>query len=173
MPANEYLGRNSIAFNSLLKRIFILSDKSSNMTYVNYFLKLKGFKRCNKCLQVLDIELFFNDKARSDGKMYTCKTCCTQYQKDNIEQVRLTKKQYKMSILTNTPKRLTTTMLQEIKNIYAESARLSKTSKQQMHVDHIVPLKGVNVCGLHVPWNLQIIPDSENFAKGNFYQCEY
>lgn len=51
----------------------------------------------------------------------------------------------------------------EILTIYREAKRLG------LSVDHIMPLKGANFSGLHVPWNLQLMPLPENVRKGNRY----
>ena len=39
--------------------------------------------------------------------------------------------------------------------------------RRNLEVDHIIPLKHKNVCGLHIPQNLQMLSRSENAKKGN------
>jgi len=53
----------------------------------------------------------------------------------------------------------------EIRSIYAEAAQKTIETGVVYSVDHIYPLKGKTVCGLHVPWNLQIITKRDNCRK--------
>jgi len=63
--------------------------------------------------------------------------------------------------LRATPNWLTLDQEAEIRAWYARALAANKT------VDHIVPLQGKIVCGLHVPRNLQLLTFSENASKGN------
>lgn len=47
------------------------------------------------------------------------------------------------------------------------TAQMLRRSGLDFHVDHIVPLMNGRVCGLNVPWNMQVIPASINFRKNN------
>lgn len=65
------------------------------------------------------------------------------------------------------PDWLTQGQRDEINSIYAEARRISRETGVEHHVDHIVPLKGHEVRGLHVAWNLRIVPAEVNLKKGN------
>lgn len=56
-----------------------------------------------------------------------------------------------------------------IEEIYHLAKLRSKNTDIAWHVDHIVPLKGEKVCGLHVPINMQVITAFANLSKGNNY----
>jgi len=56
--------------------------------------------------------------------------------------------------------------IEKIKKIYS-------MTKKGYHVDHIIPLKNKNVCGLHVENNLRIISKKVNLMKNNFFESGY
>ena len=57
-----------------------------------------------------------------------------------------------------------------IRAIYARARRITLQSGIPHHVDHIIPLLGRRVSGLHCASNLQILPSTENLKKGNKFE---
>lgn len=69
--------------------------------------------------------------------------------------------------LNATPPWLTQEHLDQIETMYSFAKKLGALTGQSFEVDHIVPLQGENVCGLHVPWNLQLLDQKLNRSKSN------
>ena len=90
-----------------------------------------------------------------------------QYCKNNPAKVAAKAAKRRAAKLQATPPWLTKAQLREIGEFYILAKKLQLESAEPLEVDHIVPLQGDNVCGLHVPWNLQILPQSQNASKGN------
>lgn len=62
---------------------------------------------------------------------------------------------------------------QNIASIYKQAKILEKQTKIKHHVDHIIPLINDNVSGLHVSWNLQVLPVLSNLKKNNRFDGTY
>jgi hypothetical protein len=73
------------------------------------------------------------------------------------------------AMLKAAPSWLTEEHHRQIKAVYAEARRLSEETGVPHEVDHIVPLQGKVVSGLHVPWNLRPLPRVENNRRPRIY----
>lgn len=72
--------------------------------------------------------------------------------------------------LNRTPSWLTDKDFQYINYLYKFARNISDYLGKEYHIDHIIPLQGRLVSGLHVPSNLQMIPATINLQKGNKWQ---
>ena len=86
---------------------------------------------------------------------------------NNKTQIRADTKARRRKHREATPNWLSRTQRSEIRRIYQIAITMTQTTGEQYVVDHIVPLRSHEVCGLHVPWNLRVITQDENLKKSN------
>lgn len=97
------------------------------------------------------------------------------YQAQNLERHRYIQATRRASKAERIPKWCD---LDAVKSIYMESRRITMDTGIEHHVDHVYPLQGKSVSGLHVPENLQVVPSYLNLSKSNklpedFYGEDY
>jgi len=113
---------------------------------------------------------------------YDFKGYAFKYKEENKEKLAQYRKEYKTlnrdkvnannakrraSRLLRTPKWLDDKQIEQIVYIYNYAMNKTCSTGIKHHVDHIVPLQGKTVSGLHVPWNLQVLPEPQNISKSN------
>jgi hypothetical protein len=91
------------------------------------------------------------------------------YNKENAGYLQDKCVKYRAGKKNRTPKWLTKFDWLAIKCKYEVAAMLNRESADRWDVDHIVPLNGKTVSGLHVPWNLQVIKSELNKRKANHF----
>tara|TARA_R110002126_G_C10133213_1_gene469767 strand:+ start:24 stop:470 length:447 start_codon:yes stop_codon:yes gene_type:complete len=139
-------------------------------------------KACSKCAVVKPIGLFKKNSKCKGGYTGQCKCCVNESLKEkrasglykaNRALANACNSKYKKANLgkcnAHTAKRRARLLLatvgwsceEAIKIIYEEASLLG------MEVDHVIPLQGKEVCGLHCEDNLQLLTPKENKIKGN------
>ena len=89
---------------------------------------------------------------------------------ENPALMRAYKSRYRAAKLNACPKWLTDEDKARIVEIYAEARRLTELTGVPHEVDHIIPLQGRTVCGLHVPWNLRVLTKEENNRRPRIWR---
>ena len=146
-----------------------------------------GMKICSVCKQNFPLEKFYKQKDGKFGVTSRCKTCVlesnarwekTHKRKEKTEEQKkralaatarwrrrnlsfdaFRSRTYRARKLNQLP---SWANLEKIKQIYLNCP-------PGYHVDHIIPLKGKTVSGLHVETNLQYLSAQDNLRKRNFY----
>lgn len=161
---NKLLSLTPTQTSRLLKRIFKTQLKGKpRTTQINlWLLRQYGYNRCYKCREILPLDCF------SIIKKLPCDFCHSE--RDRTEYM----KKYdsrrggkrREEVKQRTP---CWADLKKIDEIYEQCRRVSELTGVAYHVDHVIPLRGKNVCGLHVHTNLQIITAEQNLKKGNSF----
>jgi ribosomal protein L3 len=147
------------------------------------FSKKKGGKfgldaRCKACRSIIGKTHYKenNEKEIERSRTYRTKNKevlklrAAKRRKKNKAQLLAYTVKRRLSKICRTPEWLSKEQTTEIASFYVMAKELEKVFPWKQCVDHIVPLQGKTVSGLHVPWNLQILSASMNEAKGNrFY----
>lgn len=155
----------------------ILPEKAlGKLTAKQQLLKLTTHKYCGKCNTIKVRSEFGKDKSNADTLSSACSSCLLdksrayyaanaekssqssmRWARDNPEAKRAMDAKRRAAKIQACP---AWADLNKIKEIYLNCP-------EGYHVDHVIPLQGDNVCGLHVETNLQYLTAEDNLRKGN------
>lgn len=144
-----------------------IKNKQKIRTAVNNY-KRNNSKKCSEQLK----NWVVNNRESSRRIKYrwykdniqASKVCTVKWAKTNADKKRNTCARRRATKLKATPSWANNFFIEEI---YDLAKLREKHTGIKWHVDHIVPLKNSLVCGLHVEYNMQVIPAKDNLSKGN------
>jgi hypothetical protein len=150
----------------------LFPEKPKGIKWSAWLLSLIDYKKCQTCSRLLSrVEHYGSSSITWDKYAYRCKECKALDRKNftinnplyNSNTYALHKSEYvARAVKYNTQRSKATppwANTKVLKAIYDNA--------EEDHVDHIIPLQGESVCGLHVETNLQYLSPLENIRKSN------
>lgn len=154
----DELGISANTVRRYLDKLF--PDRPKNNSKVcNYLLLKYGYKQCKHCKEVLELDDFYTNSSTLDGLSTYCRSCQAYLEKPTAT-ARTAK--YRAAKLLRSPSWVSKEELEQISQFYRDCPAGSQ-------VDHIIPLQGELVSGLHVLSNLQYLSIEANASKRNKY----
>lgn len=171
---NIFKGHCILLIRPSLANLFMDYPKPSISTpWYGHILSLNNLKKCPACNNIKALSEFSKNKAmKSSGIDSWCRDCTKEYRDINSDKIKTLKSlhqkansaQYAHSSAKRRAQKLNATPswanLNQIKQIYLQCPK-------GYQVDHIIPLQGELVSGLHVESNLQYLKPEDNLSKGN------
>lgn len=150
------------------KRRWGLVGKSKNMVKRPV---IEGKRQCSMCLNTLPVSSFHKNSTKKYGITSVCTYCVAIEDRDrymaNSKYFKIKAEKRTKRISVATPKwysELDEFVLGEMYDLVELKKELTGID---WHLDHIIPLQGKTVCGLHWHKNWQVITAQENLSKSN------
>lgn len=147
-------------------------NKPKVVRIYTYILSIENKKYCPKCKEIKDTKEFSFSKDEQDNLQSKCRACQKEYRDSHKEEIseygkkhyinnkawyRAKDAKYRAAKINRTP---AWADLEKIKEFYLNCP-------EGYEVDHIIPLQGERISGLHVLENLQYLTATENRQKSN------
>lgn len=180
--ASEFLDVSYKVLHTAIQRHLVpVFGHISGGKYTWYFklTHLAQYKECSNCKQLLPYSAYHRYEASARGVASICKKCkipiaAAYYATDNAKivhnksydkhaaSIKARHAKYRADKLLRTP-------------CWADLIKIAliyKNCPEGYHVDHIIPIKGKLVSGLHVHDNLQYLPAKDNIVKNNSFDID-
>jgi len=140
-------------------------DSFNEKSRARYIKNIDHKRKLGRDLRKKNHEYYLQkDKEQRDKHRESIKRSAKKFQQNNPGKINAETAKHRARKVQATPNWAD---LDKIKIVYEKAKWLEKVTGLCYHVDHIIPLSGEKVCGLHIWENLQILEKGLNQSKGN------